>query len=138
MDISRKEFFRRSLLSLGEAVYSVSTALKGPSDNILEVPDTGDFEATPMENQVAVAHNGNCLARSSGCFSCIERCEPAAIKLIPGVGIRINQQLCNGCATCEYVCPTTPKAVRMQERTITHTPSADHAELPPQKGESPC
>jgi len=139
MNISRKDFFRKSLLSLGEAIYSISDALKAPAALPMEIPDTDDFDATPRDNQVAVAYNETCLARSSGCFACMERCEPGAIKLIPGVGIRINSQLCTGCGTCEYVCPVTPKAVRMQTRITTiPTSSADHAELPPEKGESPC
>jgi MinD superfamily P-loop ATPase len=96
-----------------------------------------DFVPAPNEEFSAVAHNDFCLARNSGCFACMERCEPGAIKLIPGVGIRINPQFCNGCGSCEYVCPVTPKGVRMQVRTIP-TPSADHTVQPTEKGESPC
>ena len=138
MNISRKEFFRKSLMSIGEAVSTVSNALKVPSAVPVEVSDMADFDATPRENQVAVAHNETCLARSSGCFSCVERCEPEAIKLIPGVGIRINQRLCNGCGTCEYVCPVTPKAVRIEARKAVQLKPAHQAELPPQKGETSC
>ena len=136
MSISRKDFIRQSLRSLGEAVCSVSDALKQPAAPSVNLPDVTNFVAEPRENEVAVAHNDSCLARSSGCFSCVERCEPGAIKLIPGVGIRVNPQICTGCGMCEYVCPVTPKAIRMQVRSTTHiTPSAYHAELPPQKGE---
>ncbi len=139
MNISRKEFFKKSLMSLGEAVFTVSDALKAPAAPPLEIPAEGNFEATPREDQVATAHNEHCLAKNSGCFACMERCEPDAIKLIPGVGVRINQQRCNGCGICEYICPVTPKAVRMQARTTTiQEPSADHAEQPPLKGETPC
>lgn len=138
MNISRKVFFRKSLLSLGEVVCTINDALKAPAATPMEISDTDDFDATPHNDQVAVAYNETCLAKNSGCFACMERCEPGAIKLIPGVGIRINQQLCTGCGTCEYVCPVTPKAVRMEARTEPLPPSADHAELPPKKGESPC
>lgn len=138
MNLSRKKFFRECLISLGEAVCTISDALKAPAALPMEIPDTDDFDAAPREDQVAVAHNESCLAKNSGCFACMERCAPGAIKLIPGVGVRINSQICTGCGTCEYVCPVTPKAVRMQARTTSLTPSADHAELPPQKGESPC
>jgi len=117
MNISRKDFFRKSLLSLGETVFSVKDALKGDADIPLADPEPDDFTRTPQPDQMAVAHNDSCLARSCGCFSCIERCEPDAIKLNPGVGIRINPQLCNGCGACENVCPVTPKAVRLQART---------------------
>lgn len=137
MNISRKDFFRKSLFSLGDALCSVSGVMKSPSEPAMTVPDTADFVSAPHEDLAAFAFNNSCLAKNSGCFACMERCEPGAIKLIPGVGIRINQQLCNGCGACEYVCPVTPKAIRMQARTI-HTPSTDHAKPPSQKGEPPC
>ena len=136
MNISRKEFFRKSLMSLGQAISTVSDALKSPADVPMAIPDTADFNAEAREDLVAVGHNEQCLARNSGCFACMERCKFDAIKLIPGVGIRINAYLCTGCGTCEYVCPVTPKAVRMQARTtIIQVPFTDHAGLPPQKGE---
>ncbi len=116
MNISRKDFFKKSLLSLGEAVCSVNDALKAPVAAPMEIPDPDNYDAIPRENLVAVAHNEHCLAKNSGCFSCVERCEPGAIRLIPGVGIRVNPQLCTGCGTCEYVCPVTPKAVTMNAR----------------------
>ena len=140
MNISRKEFFRKSLMSLGEAVSTISGALKTPTAAPLEIRDSDDFNAAPREDQVAVAHNEQCLAKNSGCFACMERCGFDAIKLVPGVGIRINASLCTGCGTCEYVCPVTPKAVRMQARTTSiPAPLTDHAEPRPisQKGESP-
>ncbi|MGB9081599.1 MAG: 4Fe-4S binding protein [Desulfuromonadaceae bacterium] len=136
MNISRKDFFRKSLFSLGETLCSASGVLKS-SEPAIAGPDMADFVPTPNKEFSAVAHNDFCLARNSGCFACMERCEPGAIKLIPGVGIRINQQLCTGCGSCEFVCPVTPKGVGMHVRTIP-TPSADHTEQPPQKGESSC
>lgn len=119
MNISRKEFFKRSLFSLSEAVNTVTTALNSTSDEVARaVPDSADFVATPSDDRQAVAHNEHCLAKNSGCFACAERCDAGAIRLIPGVGIRINAQLCTGCGTCEYVCPVKPKAVSMQSRTV--------------------
>jgi ferredoxin len=138
MNISRKDFFRKSLFSLGEALCSASGVLKISSEPAMPVPDTADFVPTPRNELSAVAHNDTCLARNSGCFACMERCESGAIKLIPGVGVRINQQLCTGCGTCEYICPVTPKGVRMEARTTMKTPSADQVDLQPQKGETPC
>jgi MinD superfamily P-loop ATPase len=116
MNISRKDFFKKSLMSLGEAVCAVSGALKTPASAHVETPNPDNHDATPREDLVAIAHNEYCLAKNSGCFSCVERCEPGAIRLVPGVGIRINPQLCTGCGTCEYVCPVTPKAVFMKPR----------------------
>jgi len=51
-----------------------------------------------------------------GCFSCEERCDARAISLVMGAGVRIDETLCTGCGTCEYVCPVTPKAVRIVPR----------------------
>lgn len=116
MNLSRKDFFKKSLMSLGEAVFKVSDALKGPADVPAEIPDMANFTSVPREDLVAVAHNDHCLAKNSACFACVERCQSQAIKLIPGVGIRINPQFCSGCGTCEYICPVTPKAVRLQNR----------------------
>ncbi|MDD2899881.1 MAG: hypothetical protein PHI31_14350 [Desulfuromonadaceae bacterium] len=135
MNISRKDFFKKGLMSLGEAVFSVSDALKSTAVAHLSIPDTAGFDATPREDMVAVPHNEHCLAKNSGCFACMERCEQDAIKLTPGVGVRVNQILCNGCSICEYVCPVNPKAVRMQPRATTQEPSVIHAEPPPTKGE---
>lgn len=138
MNISRKDFFRKSLLSLGEAVCSVSNALKPPTDPTPVVPDAADFVAAPRDDRMAVAHNESCLAKNSGCFACVEGCEVRAIRLIPGVGIRINSQICTGCGTCEYLCPVTPKAVRMQPRPTPQAPSANPIEIPSQKGDTSC
>lgn len=136
MNISRKEFFKKSLMSLGETLCTIGKALQAPAA-LPKIPDTNNFNATPCVDLVAIAYNDLCLAKNSGCFACLERCEPGAIKLNPGVGVRVNQRLCNGCGSCEYVCPVTPKAIRMQARTVP-TPSVDHPEIPPQKGDSPC
>lgn len=135
MKLSRKDFFKKSLFSLGEAVCSISGVLNGSPDPAMTPPDTTDFVSAPHEELAAVAYNATCLAKNSGCFACMERCESGAIKLIPGVGIRINQQLCTGCGTCEYVCPVTPKAVRMQARPKPVEIPAQNADL---KGELSC
>lgn len=137
MNISRKDFFKQSLFSLGEVVRSVGAVQNSSTETAMPVPEMVDFVSEPHEELCAVACNETCLARNSGCFACMERCEAGAIKLIPGVGVRINQQLCTGCGSCEYVCPVSPKAIRMQARTIQPS-SADHEERPPQKGETSC
>ncbi len=116
MNLSRKDFFKKSLMSLGEAVFTVSDALKSSVDVPMTIPDAANFTAAPRDDLVAVAHNEHCLAKSSACFVCVERCEPRAIKLIPGVGIRINPHFCSGCGTCEYICPVIPKAVTLSKR----------------------
>ncbi len=133
MNISRKDFFRRGFLSLGEAVFTVRDALTPPTKVPMEITDGDSFTAVPRENQVAVAFNEHCLGKNCGCFACMEQCEPEAIQLIPGVGIEINPHRCTGCGSCEYVCPVTPKAVSREARpNINHAPT----EQLPQRGET--
>lgn len=138
MNISRKDFFKKSLLSLGEVVCSVSDVLKPSAEPTLALPDIADFVAVPRDDQLAVAHNEYCLAKNSGCFACVECCDSRAIRLMPGVGIRINSELCAGCGTCEYVCPVDPKAVRMMTRTVSQSPPADSAEIVSDKEDATC
>lgn len=111
MSISRKEFFRQGLFSIGKTALDIADTLKGRLP-ILPVEPPG---ANPLSEQrpdmVAEAFNERCLARNHSCSACVERCKPQAIKLIAGVGIRINPMFCNGCGDCEYVCPVEPKAV---------------------------
>jgi ferredoxin len=115
MDISRKDFFRKSLFSLGEAILTVKDSLTGTPP--VEPPaEEKEFVPEPQEDQVAVADNQHCLAKNSGCFSCVERCEQQAILVVMGEGIRIDEKMCNGCGTCEYICPVNPKAVSLKPR----------------------
>ncbi len=140
MTLSRKDFFKQGFFSIGEALLKVGGTVQEAEDSILSTPvDNNPIkEPVPDINMVAKADNQHCLAKNCGCFCCSERCETQAIIIVMGEGIRIIEDLCTGCGTCEYVCPVTPKAVRMQARATTQTPSADQAELPSKKGESPC
>lgn len=119
MEISRKDFFRKSLFSLGEAILSARDVLTNPTVAEPSGQQDEDFVPTPDEDQVAVADNQHCLAKNSGCFSCVEQCEAQAILVVMGEGIRIDEKLCNGCGTCEYICPVSPKAVKLQVRPKT-------------------
>lgn len=118
MTLTRKDFFKQGFFSLGETLLKVSGAVQ-------EVQDSPDLPATDMDAdcepvpdilKVATADNRQCLAKNCGCFSCVDRCESRAILLIPGTGIRIDETLCTGCGTCEYVCPVTPKAIILRMR----------------------
>jgi len=118
MDISRKDFFKKSLYSLGEAITTVTSALKEPQKEHPAIPDTADFVPARQENMLAVARNEHCLAKNCGCFACFERCEVQAITVVMGEGIRVDATRCTGCGTCEYVCPVSPKAVMLQPRQV--------------------
>ena len=116
MNINRKDFFRKSLFSLGEAVSKVSNALNATdTDDAPRLPE-GEFVPDVREDHVAVARNEHCLARNCGCIACVDRCEPQAILVVMGEGIRIDAARCTGCGTCEYVCPVSPKAVTLVPR----------------------
>lgn len=117
MSISRKEFFRQGLFSLGKTALDLAGTLKGevPSADAVVIPDTAPSgEARP--DLVAAPFNERCLARNCGCFACMERCQSQAIMVVPGEGIRIDEARCTGCGTCEYVCPVNPKAVVLAPR----------------------
>lgn len=116
MNISRKEFFRQSLFSLSDAVRAVTGQAMPEGDAAPEIREEQEFVPTDRLNLRAVADNGLCLARNCGCFACIERCEPGAIHLVFGTGIRIDEDRCTGCGSCEYVCPVTPKAISLKPR----------------------
>jgi NAD-dependent dihydropyrimidine dehydrogenase PreA subunit len=96
MNLSRKEFLRRGLRSLGEALLDPATLVR---------QDAGVVVA------VAVARNDRCLAQRGGCFSCLESCPQEAIALGLGSGVRIDEERCTGCGSCVAICPVTPKAL---------------------------
>lgn len=113
MTLSRKEFFRQGIFSLGDTLLKATGILQQPlveaEDDPVELPH-GD---QPM---VALPRNERCLAKNCGCFSCVEKCEQQAIVVVMGEGIRIDTTRCNGCGSCLYVCPVTPKAITLRIR----------------------
>lgn len=116
MNLSRKDFFIKSLFSLGETVGTAVGVLK-TSQTVAPLPqDQHDFVPAEREDMRAVADNRHCLAKNCGCFACSERCTVQAILVVMGEGVRIDENLCTGCGTCEYVCPVTPKAITVIRR----------------------
>ncbi len=111
MKLSRKEFLKKGLLSIGEILGTAAGVLEMPG--ILEpaVKDEGEQELPGGSGSYAVAHNEHCLAGKCGCFVCAERCEARAITVVIGKGIQIDATACTGCGTCTYLCPVLPKAV---------------------------
>jgi len=116
VNLSRKEFFKKSLFSFGETVGTAVGVLKTSRVAESANEESEDFEAIERKDMRAVAENRHCLAKNCGCFACIERCEVQAIRVVMGEGIRIDETLCTGCGTCEYVCPVTPKAITVVRR----------------------
>jgi Na+-translocating ferredoxin:NAD+ oxidoreductase RNF subunit RnfB len=75
---------------------------------------------------VAVIQGRHCIALTSYCSVCVERCpEPGAIDsrdLMP----MIVPDLCTGCGICHQVCPAPTNAVLMLPRKSSKKePSAD-------------
>lgn len=120
MTLSRKEFFRQGFFSLGETFLKAGGSLWEMRDSPGPSPADGeqDREPVPDLNTLAVVDNRHCPAKHCGCFSCLERCAARAISLVMGTGIRIDQALCSGCGICEYVCPVTPKAIKMVRKSL--------------------
>ncbi|NVN89285.1 MAG: 4Fe-4S binding protein [Desulfuromonadales bacterium] len=115
MNCSRKEFFSLGLFSLGESLLKVG----GTARDALGTPPAAaqpEGRLAPDEQVVARVDNRQCPAKNCGCFSCVERCQTGAISVVMGTGVVIDEMLCSGCGSCEYVCPVTPKALRMEPK----------------------
>jgi ferredoxin len=114
--LTRKEFFRQGIISLGKTALDIADTLKGQGTVHAEVIADTAPSGEPRPDMVATPFNERCLARNCGCFACVERCEPQAIMVVPAEGIRVDESLCTGCGTCEYVCPVVPKAIALSIR----------------------
>ena len=109
MTLSRKDFFRQGFFSLGDTLMKgAGVALTSSNLQAADAPPEAPDDGQP---KVATANNEQCLARSCGCFSCIEQCENQAITLLPGKGISVATDRCTGCGICTEICPVTPKAI---------------------------
>ena len=114
MNISRKEFFRQSLLSVAQTICTVKDSLRSEGATVVaEQPAKAIVSSEGERQMLATVSNSLCLAGNCGCFACVERCGCQAISIVPGIGIRIDSSRCTGCGDCEYVCPVLPKAISL-------------------------
>ncbi|HYG36210.1 MAG TPA: 4Fe-4S binding protein [Clostridia bacterium] len=68
------------------------------------------------EPQVAVVQGRHCLALTSFCAACVERCPvPGAMKLSQGMP-QVVADACTGCGICHQVCPAPVNAVLLLPR----------------------
>jgi len=113
MSLSRKEFFKQGLFSLGKHLLKAGETLRNMPQSMAWLAEESEQDVSHFHkaNGVARVNADYCLALNCGCFSCVERCDTQAISVIMGVGVRIDEASCTGCGACEYVCPVTPKAV---------------------------
>ena len=66
-----------------------------------------------------------CIVRTEGtsCGACSEHCPTQAIAMVPyrdgGLTIpKVNVDICVGCGGCEFICPSYPKAVRIEGNPV--------------------
>jgi Na+-translocating ferredoxin:NAD+ oxidoreductase RNF subunit RnfB len=72
-------------------------------------------EALPTD-AVAVIQGRRCIALTSFCAVCVERCPtPGAMKLTSGLP-SVIPDVCTGCGICHEVCPAPTNAVLMLPR----------------------
>lgn len=121
MTLSRKDFFRQSLFSLGETLLRAGGTVREAQESLLRAhareEEAGQAPVTGKD-MVARADNEHCLAKFGGCFSCLDHCEAQAITLVLREGIKIDEELCTGCGACHDVCPLAPRALAMVPRTL--------------------
>lgn len=109
-DLSRRGFF---------------TALRRPFEQkgasfVPPVVKTADSKATVAK--VAVVQGRFCLALTSFCAACVERCPvPGAMKKERGMPMVVADH-CTGCGICQDVCPAPRNAVLLLERRQSFTP----------------
>ena len=108
--VSRKEFFALGLPAFGRELLA---AARG------DAPDSGAPEGAA--GGFLLLDNSRCLARQGGCFSCLDRCPREAMGITAGVGIVIDDDLCDGCGECIAICPLEPKPIRLKHREAVTT-----------------
>lgn len=67
----------------------------------------------------------DCIVRTEGtsCGACSEHCPTQAIAMVPykGGGLtipKVNIDICVGCGGCEFICPSSPKAIRIEGNAV--------------------
>ena len=115
--LSRKQFFKQCVTSLGKSLLEVRDAVSTVTAQAQPTKPEQSPQAKPGENMVATPRNRFCLAKGCGCFTCLERCAQGAIQLAPGEGVKVDPALCVGCGTCESLCPVAPTAISLLPRT---------------------
>lgn len=109
---------RRGLFSL------FGRSLRGPAEATKAVVETAVSESrapepTAPQDRVAVIQGRFCLAYTSFCSVCAERCPvPGAMKVEKGIPM-IVPDTCTGCGVCHDVCPAPTNAVLVIPRRRT-------------------
>lgn len=70
----------------------------------------------PAQERVAIIQGRHCLALTSFCAACVERCPvPGAMQMSQGMP-SVVLDACTGCGICHHVCPAPTNAVLMIPR----------------------
>ncbi len=88
----------------------------------LRPPKAGGDAGAPVQCEaVAVIQGRRCIALTSFCAVCVERCPvPGAMQVINGMP-SVVPDVCTGCGICQQVCPAPTNAVLMLPRRQTKT-----------------
>lgn len=89
-------------------IASVAQSPRGPAT-------VSDATASTV-NRVAIIQGRHCLALTSFCAVCVERC-PVPGAMISNRGLpMVVGEVCTGCAVCHEVCPAPTNAILMLPR----------------------
>lgn len=121
-----------------------------------DVCPSGAIRKMPLEEKkrvkigVAQFTLENCIIKKDGtdCGACDEHCPVKAVSITPTVDFKIldgvsvqveafypkvTARLCIGCGGCEYICPATPKAIKVVPMAVQHTADAPEETVQQQK-----
>lgn len=112
-------FSRRGLFSLfGRSLRGPAEATKAVVETAIRKPGS-PARATETQDRVAVIQGRFCLAYTSFCTVCSERCPiPGAMKVEKGIPMVVTDS-CTGCGVCHDVCPAPTNAVLVIPRRRT-------------------
>ena len=119
---------RRGLFSfLGRSLRGPTEATKAVVTTAMSKPGT-PAPTTEPQDRVAVIQGRFCLAYTSFCTICSERCPvPGAMKVEKGIPM-VVAETCTGCGVCHEVCPAPTNAVlvipRRRSPRFTQPPPA--------------
>jgi Na+-translocating ferredoxin:NAD+ oxidoreductase RNF subunit RnfB len=66
--------------------------------------------------QVAIIQGRHCLALTSFCAACVERCPVSgAMQVVNGMPM-VVADVCTGCGICQEICPAPTNAVMLRPR----------------------
>jgi len=121
---------RRGLFSLlGRSLQAPAQPASEVLSTAIQRPASPPPGAAPQDH-VAVIQGRFCLAYTSFCTVCSERCPVAgAMKLDKGIPM-VMADLCNGCGVCHDVCPAPTNAVLVLPRRRSPRPAPPPSPVP--------